>query len=53
MAPLHSASSDFGVPQIGQLDLLAKTTLSRWFLQPEFAQCQSPGRPRGPPGAPP
>mmetsp|Transcript_19795 Transcript_19795/g.57590 ORF Transcript_19795/g.57590 Transcript_19795/m.57590 type:complete len:204 (-) Transcript_19795:200-811(-) len=36
--------SGLGVPQIGQLDLLAYTTFSLWFLQDGFAQCQSPGR---------
>jgi len=41
----------FGVWHIGQLDLLAKTTLSVWFLHPGFEQCQSPGWPR-PPGPP-
>jgi len=53
MVPLHCASSGFGVPQIGQFDLLEKTKLSRWFLHSEFAQCQSPGRARDTPGAPP
>mmetsp|Transcript_80702 Transcript_80702/g.203054 ORF Transcript_80702/g.203054 Transcript_80702/m.203054 type:complete len:93 (-) Transcript_80702:753-1031(-) len=40
---------------MGQIILLAKTTLSVWFLQLGFEQCQSPGwpRPRGPPEQPP